>query len=69
MKKISKKILAVVMCLLVILPTGSMGAFAADSTVMKANSSMVFVEKLVGGLFDAIIGGFGTFMKSHSLDS
>ena len=69
MNKTSKKIIAALLCVLMLVPFGSMGAFAASSGVMAANSGQIFVEKLVGGIFDGIIGGFGTFMKSNSLDT
>ncbi len=69
MKKITKKCIALILCMLMLFPVASSVTYAADGTVMAATPEMKIVEKAVGGIINAVIGALGTFFTYIGLDS
>lgn len=68
MKKSFKKMLALVLCLLMLFPVSGSVVHAADGTVMAATPEMKIVEKAVGGILNVVIGALGTFFTYIGLD-
>ncbi len=69
MKKLSKKIIAVVLCMLMIMPVSGSFAYAADGEVMAATPEMKIVEKTVSTIMNVLIGAIGTFFTYIGLDT
>lgn len=69
MKKISRKLLAIILCLTMLLPVSAPAAFASEDAAATTTASMYFVEKLVGGIMNVLIGSLGTFFTRIGLDS
>lgn len=70
MKKFSRKLLAVLLCMMMILPVSGPAAMAEETTTAATTTAtMYFVEKLVGGIFNVLLGSLGTFFTRIGLES
>lgn len=70
MKKVSRKLLAILLCMTLLLPVSGPAAMASQTEAAATTTpTMYFVEKLVGGIFNVLIGGLGTFFTRIGLDT
>ncbi len=69
MKKFSRKLIAILLCAMMIFPMSGVVANAEDGLVTVATPQMRLVERVVSGVMNIVIGALGTFFTHIGLDT